>query len=219
MTTVAEIINRSQINLSQLPGAGTQVFAEDILLEKLHLAFDTLLGKVWWDDYMHWLQGDLDGVLGVITTNMGNLTHKLYSYKDIQFVKVDGHRRRNLPEVPNDMPPSIITGTTPKFVASNGGSDKIFKILPATATGTINARYRTRPDTFDLDTNLLLDDTLLIRATSYQYLVDDGTNPDATSTAQSQLDEIYKQIAGDEDRTFMANPDYAYMSGGMDVWY
>ena len=70
-----------------------------------------------------------------------------------------------------------------------------------------------------MDTNLLLDDTLLIRATTYQYLVDDGSNPDATSTAQSQLDEIYQQIEGDEHRVFLANPDYHYMNGGMDIWY
>jgi hypothetical protein len=150
---------------------------------------------------------------------MGLLTNKLYSYKDIQFVRPDGHHRRNFSEVPNDLPPSTITGNTPKFIASNGGSDKIFKILPASATGIIHVRYRTRPDTFDLDTNLLLDTTLLIRATSYQYLVDDGSNPDATSTAQSQLDEIYKQMVGDEEKTFLANPDYQYSNSGMDVWY
>lgn len=218
MTVASTLLVRTQVNLSQLPGAGTQVFAEDVLLEKMHLAFDTLHSKYWWKQYMTWLSGDLDGTLGVITNNLALLSKRLVSYDDIQAIYPDGSLKNPLPEVPDNIPPSSITGGVGKFIEFYDDPAKLFRIVPYSATGIIHVRYRWKPLGWDKDTNILLDDTLMIRATAYQYMADDGTNPDATSTAQSALDEILTQKVGNQAKGFMANERRQLAAYGLDQW-
>jgi hypothetical protein len=90
--------------------------------------------------------------------------------------------------MPAGIPPRRISGgTAPQFIRSYPTADKLFRIVPYTATGTLDIHYRARPDEITIDSEILLDETLLTLAATYMYLSKDGSNASNTQELQAML--------------------------------
>ena len=95
--------------------------------------------------------------------------------------------------------PFTLSGTTPIHYESLGPSDankisRVFQIWPKSATGDIIVQYRTKPDTFVSTDEINFDDQALILGATFDYLEDDGTNPNATQKFQLLFEARVKQL-------------------------
>jgi hypothetical protein len=201
MTLVSVLLSRVERRLGQLSGAGAQVYAQDVLLEHLTSAFTTTFDDHIWPDHMVWVTSALDGVTGVATADLTAVKDSndrpmpLTSFLDILGVYPEGARSA-LPNAPMGQVPDLITGSAPRYIiAYPQRPDKVFRVLPFTATGAVYINYSSKPDDIDLDTTLYVDDELLIAAATYLYLADEGTNPTATNVALGRLQARERVVA------------------------
>lgn len=145
-----------------------------------------------WPAYEEWTYGTLDGTLGVVTRDLSvvddpDYPRLLRRYEDIYGIYPDGSEVA-LTEVPAGVPPRRISGgTAPMFIRSYSANDKIFRVVPYTATGTLDIHYRARPAEITIDSEILIDETLLTLAATYMYLSKDGSNQANTQELQAML--------------------------------
>jgi hypothetical protein len=185
MTLVSDLISRIETRLSQLSGLGVQTYAEPLIVEHLQSAIDTAMDDFIWPYYSPWVTGTLDGTTGAINLDMGSLG--LVQYEDLIAV-IPENQREKLRTAPISMITSLITGTTPRFIeAYPDRDDKIFRVVPYTSTGALHVRFTKKLRNLGPDTDVKLDDELLICSAVYLYMTDDGTNPAATQVAGNRL--------------------------------
>ena len=67
-------------------------------------------------------------------------------------------------------------------------------VFPESATGDIVVQYRTKPDTFVSTDEIYFDDQALILGATFDYLEDDGTNPNASQKFQLLFEARVKQL-------------------------
>lgn len=195
MSTFSDYITRVERRLAQLASPGAQVYAEEVILEHLISAFTVAFDDFDWPDYCKWVTADLDGVTGVVTLDMQSLG--LVRFEDIVcIIPKDGNRQAL--RRPNSMlPPDTLTGNTPMFYDSVllSRPDKVFKVLPPEASGTLYIRYKCWPNNIDIDTPIYMDPELMISAATFLYLQDDGSNPGAIETARAKYMSRNSKIA------------------------
>lgn len=191
-TTVRLVLERTLVQLSQVPGASVQLYSQDTIIECIKTQFDMYFDEYDWPAYDEWTFGTLDGTLGVITRDMTLVDEDEYPrllrrYEDINAVYPTGSDVQ-LTEVPAMVPPrSISGGTSPLYIRPYSLNNKIFRVVPYTATGTVEIHYRARPAEINIDTTILLDETLLTLAATYMYLSKDGSNAGNTQEIQAML--------------------------------
>ena len=167
-------------------GTGVQVYAEDVLAEMIQHKFDVLFDEVFWPNFCTWATYTLDGTLGIITTDLTSLVKR---FDDIHVIFSDGSNVPISKLADTTTNPFTITGTSARVYEQLGPTDanktsRVFQIWPKTATGDIVVRFRTKPDTFAPSTEIDFDDQALILGAVFDYLEDDGTNPNATNKFQ-----------------------------------
>jgi hypothetical protein len=201
MTLVSDLITRVERRLSQLAGPGTQVYTQDVLLEHLTSAFNTTFDDHVWPGYQVWVTSALDGTVGVCTADLSAIKDSndrplpLTDYLDIIGVYPDASSAP-LPAAPIDVIPDLVTGTAGRYIIPYPQRpDKVFRVLPFTATGTLYIQYSSRPVNIDMDTDLKVDEELLIAAATFLYLADDATNPTATNIAMGRLQARERKVA------------------------
>lgn len=191
-TTVRLVMERTLVQLSQVPGASVQLYSEETIIEYIRTQFWMYFEEYHWPAYEEWTFGTLDGTLGVITRDMTTTDANEYprllrKYEDIYGVYPLGSEIP-LTEMPQGVPPRRISGgTTPMFIRSYSSNNKIFRVAPYTATGDVDIHYRARPAEIQIDTVIFLDETLLTLAASYMYLAKDGSNSGNTQELQAML--------------------------------
>jgi len=196
MTTLTQLITRVADRLSMVSGTGVQIYAEDRIAEMIQHKFDVLFADVFWPQFCTWATYTLDGTLGVITTD---LTELIKEFDDIQVIFPEKSNRSltKLSQLTNN--PFLLSGTTPIHFESLGPTDtnkttKVFNVWPKTATGDLNIRFRTKPDTFVGSDTIDFDEQALILGATYDYLEDDGTNPNASQKFQSMFEARVRQL-------------------------
>jgi len=177
-------------------GTGVQTYAEDRIAEMIQHKFDVLFEEVFWPQFLTWATWTLDGTLGVITTDV---TALLKRFEDIRVVFPTGSNTPLTKMSPLTTNPFELSGTTPIHYEALGPTDankvvRVFQIWPKAATGTIVVQYRTRPDTFVATDEIDFDDQALILGAVFDYLEDDGTNPNATQKFQFLFEARVTQL-------------------------
>ena len=188
--TLTQLINRVTIRLSQVNGAGVQIYSEDRIAEMIQHKFDVLFDEAFWPQFSTWQQWTLDGTLGVVTAD---LTDTLKRLTDIQ-VLYRSDSSTPIPLLSSTTNPYAFSGLTPLGYEGNTNAAKVFTIWPKTSTGTVTARIRTQPDPFDPDDEVDFDDQALILGATWDYLEDDGTNPNATQKFQALAESRVNQL-------------------------
>ena len=177
-------------------GPGVQTYAEDTVKEMIQHKFDVLFEEVFWPQFCNWYQWTLDETLGIVTTD---LTDILKRFEDIQVIFPE-NSNTSLTKLSNlTTNPFTLNGTTPIHYAALGPGDankssRRFHVWPKSATGDIVVRVRTKPDTFVSTDEIDFDDQALILGAVYDYLEDDGTNPNATQKFQNLFEGRVNQL-------------------------
>ncbi len=176
-STLSQLTNRTLARLSQVEGTGTQIYAEDTIAEMIQHKFDVLFEEFWWDQFLTVGQSmTLDGTLGEVTTD---LTDLIKSIDHIQAMWPENSDSQ-ITKLPSTVNVANYSGTSPVVYGANTDAAKVFTIWPKTATGNIIVNFATKPDNFTANDTINFDDQLLILGAAYDYLEDDGTNPNAT---------------------------------------
>lgn len=227
MTLMSDIINRVERRIAQLSGPGAQTFTQDILIEHVTSAFNNTFDQHVWPAYHVWVKSAFDGTLGVVTADLtatpvydpnGNIidTLPLRAFEDILGV-YPGTQQTPLPNAPMDVVPWLMQGNGPMYmIPYPERPDKVFRVIPFTSTGDVYVSYKSAPVDLDLDSDLRVDDELLIAAATYLYLADDGTNPTATNVALGRLQSQERAVA---QRLAVRVPVGAYGSQPVDYWW
>ncbi len=184
--------------IGQVTGTAVQVYAEDLIGDMIQHKFDVMFEEVWWTQFLYWLDGTLDGVTGVVTVDVSTLLDgskdiALKRFEDIHTI-FPGSSSRPLPRLSDYINPDNVSGSTPQFIEPTGNVQKIFKIHPVTATGTIKLRYRSMPDPFVTGDTVNFDSQALVLGAAFDYLEDDGTNPGATEKMSRMFEARVRQL-------------------------
>lgn len=177
-------------------GTGVQTYAEDRIAEMIQHKFDVLFEEVFWPQFCTWYEWTLDGTLGVVTTD---LTDILKRFEDIQVIYPDSSNSA-LTKISNlTTNPYTLAGTTPIHYEALGATfsnktTKVFRVWPLASTGNVILRIRTKPATFTATDEIDFDDQALILGSVFDYLEDDGTNPNATQKFQLLFEARVKQM-------------------------
>lgn len=195
-STLAQLVARTADRLSMVSGTGVQIYAEDRIAEMIQHKFDILFTETFWPQFCQWHTLTLDGTLGIVTTD---LTDILKEIEDIQVLFIENSNTA-LTKISNlTTNPFELSGTTPiHYEGFSTGStyftSRVFQVWPKASTGDIIMRCRTKPDTFVANDTIYFDDQALILGATYDYLEDDGTNPNATQKFQSLFESRVNQL-------------------------
>ncbi len=177
-------------------GTGVQTYAEDRIAEMIQHKFDVLFEEHFWPQFLSWATWTLDGTLGVVTADLTDLVKR---FEDIRVIYPTNSNAALTKIAGLTLNPQTLSGATPIHyegigsVASNKAA-KVFVIWPKESTGTIEVQYRTRPDTYTSADEVDFDDQALILGATFDYLEDDGTNPNATSKFERLFEARVKQL-------------------------
>jgi len=196
MATLAQLIARTEDRLSMVAGTGVQVYAEDRIGEMIQHKFDVLFDEAFWPQFLTWATWALDATLGVVTTDLTDLVKR---FDDIRVIFPENSNTSLTKIAALTTNPETLAGTTPIHFESLGPAatnkaTRVFNVWPKTATGNIVVQYRTRPDTFTTTDEIDFDDQALILGATFDYLEDDGTNPNATQKFQLLFEARVKQL-------------------------
>jgi hypothetical protein len=196
MSTLTELITRTADRLSMVAGTGVQTYAEDRIAEMIQHKFDVMFSEAFWPQFLSWSIYTLDGTLGVVTAD---LTTTLKRFEDIRVIYPDNTNTSLTKLSALTTNPNTLSGTTPIHFEALGPTatnkiTKVFNVWPKTATGNIDVQYRTKPDTFIGTDEIDFDDQALILGATFDYLEDDGTNPNASQKFQLLFEARVKQL-------------------------
>lgn len=184
------LISDTLLAIGQVNGIGAQIYSEDTIANALQRTFNLAFSEIWWPDYMTWYTRTLDGTIGIPTADITTIK----TFDDIRAV-FQGTSSTPLRQTPRDTNPILLTGTTPRYVeAYRDTDDKVFRVWPATSTGTVYLHARDKPDDFALSDNVLMDEDLLVAGAAYDQLEDDAANPGATEKFQSVFRDRLHQL-------------------------
>ena len=196
MSTLSQLIVRTADRLSMVAGTGVQTYAEDRIAEMIQHKFDVLFDEVFWPQFLSWAKLTLDGTLGLVTTD---LTNTVKRFEDIRVIFPENSNTPLTTISGLTTNPFELSGTTPVHYEALGPTStykttRVFNIWPKASTGDIILQYRTKPDTFVSTDEIDFDDQALILGTVFDYLEDDGTNPNATQKFQLLFEARVKQL-------------------------
>jgi predicted nuclease of predicted toxin-antitoxin system len=177
-------------------GTGVQTYAEDRIAEMIQHKFDVLFDEAFWPQYLSWARLTLDGTLGLVTTDLTALVKR---YEDIRVIFPENSNTPLTIISGLTTNPYELSGTTPIHYEALGPTStyknsRVFSVWPKAATGDIIIQYRTKPDTFVSTDEIDFDDQALILGTVFDYLEDDGTNPNASQKFQLLFEARVKQL-------------------------
>jgi len=192
MATLAELIERTAVRLSQVAGTSVQLYSEDRIAEMIQHKFDVLFDETWWSQFMTFgATYTLDGSTGVVTSDLSSLIRR---FEDIRAIYPD-QSNIGLPVLPEaTLNPTTLSGVSPAYYSANSSSTKVFTIWPKASTGDIQLTYRTKPVAFTSDVEIDFDEQVLILGAAFDYAEDDGTNPGATDKLQGLFESRVRQL-------------------------
>ena len=189
--------------LYQAAGINTQVYAQDVIMQKLQHAFDNCFTAKWWPSFIRREARTLDGVTGkpIIPFTL------IHEWKDVQsvFRKNSQHPLPTMPLSYNllDLP----TGTAARFLEPRSDA-QLFTVYPLSATDEIVVVGRERPVGEFIGTDIVpFDNLALCYYAAWDYLVDDASNAGAAAKMQGLFDARMKTLEDSEfDNIVLLNP-------------
>ena len=191
MATFSQLITKVANRMSMVGGAGVQIYAEDVIGDMIQHKFDVLFDEAWWPQFTNWGTFTLDGTNGQSTTDLTSLIKR---FDDIRVIFPENSNTPMTVLSASTTNPFELSGTSPIHYEIDSSSSKVFHIWPKASTGDIIVHYRTKPDDFTEASTVDFDDQAIILGSVYDYLEDDGTNPNATQKFQALFESRVKQL-------------------------
>lgn len=189
MITFGDIVTKVLQRLALVEGLDAQIYAEPRIQLAVQHKFDMIFREYWIPEYtVHQEPFILDGATGMIT---GDLTDKVKDFRDIHSVFREGSHKP-MPRAPMSVRDIDINYPSIRPVATNPA--KMFRVLPTNTTGLVYITYRTKPNDFEEDGDVIYMDTqLLLLGTCWDVLEDDGTNPGASDKFKMLFQDALSQ--------------------------
>jgi hypothetical protein len=187
--TLAQLITMVQTELYQVSGAGTQVYGEANIAQKIQSSFDLIFTDKWWKRHMTRLSRVLNGTTGEVTVDITTIV----SFEDVKSVYVEG-RRDPLPKVSDTYNATMFSGTSAQFYEASTTTNKLIVVQPITAAANISIVGRKHPGTFVSATVVPFDPWAVTWMTAWQYMSDDGSNPDSAAKFQGLFEKRISQL-------------------------
>lgn len=178
MALIRSLVARVVQKLALVPGTSVQTYGEDRIVDAIRSTFNLTFDKVWWEDYCGYRTYTLAGANGLVSDTITDVKR----FTDIYAVW-QGTSQYRLRRIPVGFNPLGMQGSSARYISPyNVTANKLFQVYPLTATGTLSAYVRVRPDDdeFTQDSTLLLDDEMLILGAVWEMLQADGANPGET---------------------------------------
>lgn len=194
--TVSKLCDRITRLSGQVPGSSVQVYSQDVFIDYINSAVRMLAKRYWWPHLMDTIITATDGVTGVLTADLS----KVKDFTDIRSIFV-GNSDRQLPFFSDLSNVQLYSGSSAcGFTAVNFTdpqySNKLIRVVPATAVETITLRVRYVPPELGLNDTVPFDQDLVAYAVLWAYLEDEGDNPQQSMKYASLLDtKLTEQIA------------------------
>lgn len=171
--TLAKLVQEVIKNLSMYQGTSTQLYAEDRISAIIVRLFNKLFEDRFWDEHTFWYKYTLTGTNGVVGENVSN---DIAKFTDIQYISSADNPRYTLKQLQGSTNPFLIEGNTPVYVMPTHIENKIFSVVPFSATGDVYVRARHRPSKIIATTEIPFDPDVLILGACYEYCADDGNS-------------------------------------------
>ena len=196
MATLNEIVQKVIVRISQVPGTGVQLYAEDRIAQMIQEIFDMAFEDYWWPQFYYETTLTLDGVNGLIT---GNIANNIKRYQDIQYIFF-GNDTQPMKEKPNSYNPALVVGSHAYVFQPYNDPTKVFQVLPKQSTGSITLIGRTKPDDFTGEDEIPFDTTALVLGAARDYLEDDAANPGAIDKFEQMFEARVRQLKNSLDQ-------------------
>lgn len=195
MATIEQIYNRCLSLLELQVGLDVQEHAEDKIIEIIRGVYQQLIDERWWDEFLFDETYELDGTTGAV---VDDISDKILRFNDIQSVFL-GDDSKPLPKMTMGQNTARVRS---HVIRPHPNAEKVFRVYPKDTVGRVNVWYRPRLadsvwDNREYDTEVPLDDLLLIYGTCARYLIDDGNTESATRYV-TDFDRRYKQLTAHE---------------------
>ena len=171
--TLAQLTQDVIKNLSMYQGTSTQLYAEDRIAAIIIRIFNSLFEDRFWDQHTFWYKYTLTGTNGVVGETVSN---DIAKFTDIQCISSADNPQYSLKQLQSTTNPFLIEGNTPNYFIPSQNPNKIFAIVPFSATGDIYVRARHRPATIIATTEIPFDPDILVLGACYEYCADDGNS-------------------------------------------
>lgn len=189
--TLSNLVQQVIQNLSMYPGTATQIYAEDRIANMIIRLFTTLFEERFWTDNTQWYEYNLSGINGVVNENV---SENITNFNDIECIRCDYDTKNSLQKMHSNIIPQTVTGCVPKYYINTNIANKIFAVVPFSATGKVYVRARTRPTEFLPDTIIPFDSVALVMGVCYEYCIDDDNNNNATMKFKELFEKRINQL-------------------------
>lgn len=190
MATFSEIIQECLTEMRMMGGVDVQTYAQPVLAVKLQKKFNTLFDMHFWNEVSDTITCPLLST-GYADYDLSGLIKR---FVDIEHIWHD-NSSRPLTMAPNNVNRALITRLCYRS-AGSAATSGFFQVLPINTGGSVTIRYRTKPDKFNDDSVVPLDNDLLVYATVADYLTDEGTNGEGaqkfSTMATNRLTQLEK---------------------------
>lgn len=197
---VSDIVDATIIELAQVPGLNTQVYATPRILRFVEDATVMLVDSEWWPQLRKFFYNvATDPLTGLLINDLvaDLANHEIVHYEDIENV-FPSTSSRPLRGLPSNLNPALIVNNTTNAIYMLPDltvEKRPFKILPVTATDTYTVVARQRPVIPQSSSDkVYLDRQLLIFAAAYMYAEDDGTNPGSIAKFKGMFEARKMQV-------------------------
>lgn len=189
--TVTQITQAVLNKIGLVSGTGVQSYTEPQIETAVQDAFLMLFRKRFWEHLSDWYTYSLDGVNGVVTTD---LTTILKSHEDVKEIyDAESDRRivkgfdRDFARVngSNALYYSALKYGTPNFTT------RVLQFWPKTSLGSVSMYIRTCPDPFIATSIVPFPADIIEWATTWLMLETDGMNPGNAAKAQGMFQMTY----------------------------
>lgn len=178
-TAAGDIAKDVIVELSQVPGLATQLYATGRILQHIQDAYQFEIIDHWWPEYMEYFLVPVDGTSGRLAEDLVGPISSINKYEDVAIVWPEGDNRR-LRQLPTNINPTLYQGHRSFSYMSPDNIDNArpFRVWPTTSVGNVVVWARQHSDVpMDKTTNIWLDRLLMTYDAAWMYCVDDGTIP------------------------------------------
>lgn len=210
-TLISDTVRR----LRQVPGSSTQLYSEVVIGSYIQESYEMLRKETWWPWLMKRLQGTLDGTTGKVTGTPW-ATGGLTDFDDIRAVWLESYQQR-IPMVDESFNPVNYTSMQyaryiePLSVHDDPTSNYLFRLYPATTTGTVYVWARVDPTGIFTNPAIVvpMSKYLLQNYAMWRYMTDDAANPGAASAALQAYERLKDQeLSKVNDQPIWLNPGW-----------
>lgn len=193
--TLTQLIQDTITRLRQVPGTGTQVYAEEPIAQLIQEGYDLCVAQRKWQHIYKWSNRELTGTDGTPSNGFDDIA----ALTDIINVWY-GTQQRPLPGMPQQINPFTVTGTVPRFMEWLNESDntaapkRFFRVWPLTSVGNVYVYARRTPSGLFEDPEVVVpfDSKVLHTYAAYKYAEADGGNPGAVEGLKNSFADLLK---------------------------